>query len=183
MNKMTMSEVAKKAGISQTTVSMVLNNKQIMIRDETREKILSIARQYNYQPNHFARSLKAGKTNFIGITSGGGENSDLANFSVPYSALVYQGITDYFTGKNFKLLFDQFNRIAHPGLELAQTNTVDGLIFLLFSSYLESFVQRQLPLAKKMNVPFVIIHSVSSDFDCPAVGLDALRSGFLAAEH
>ena len=59
----TLSEVAKRAGVSKTTVSRVLNNRPsgIPISEETRKKVLKAAKELNYYPNIFARSLRTKK--------------------------------------------------------------------------------------------------------------------------
>ena len=60
--------VAKLAGVSQTTVSFVLNNRQdVGIPDSTRQLVIAAAKQLNYQPNLAARSLVRGKTNAMGL--------------------------------------------------------------------------------------------------------------------
>ena len=47
---MTIKDIAAIAGVSATTVSMVLNNKADSISEETREKVLRIAKEYNFKP-------------------------------------------------------------------------------------------------------------------------------------
>ena len=60
---MSIYDIARLAGVSITTVSRVINNKQV--RDEVRRKILGIIAQYDYRPDPFAQRLarrKNGKT-------------------------------------------------------------------------------------------------------------------------
>jgi DNA-binding LacI/PurR family transcriptional regulator len=64
----TIKDVAKKAGVSHTTVSMVLHNDK-RITPETREKVLKAIKEIDYHPNIFARSLIRGKTNIIAIVT------------------------------------------------------------------------------------------------------------------
>ncbi len=59
-------DVAKVAGVSQSTVSRALNPNSIL-SDKTRENVLSVMKELNYKPNAIARSLTAQKTNIIGI--------------------------------------------------------------------------------------------------------------------
>ena len=69
----TMKDVAKKAGVSRQAASIAFNNTPTTIVSQaTREKIFKAAQELNYRPNHFAQSLKTGRTNIIGITSSGG---------------------------------------------------------------------------------------------------------------
>ena len=69
--RITSTDVARAAGVSQTTVSFVLNDKPgHSIPEATRRRILEVARQLDYRPHGSARALAAGR-------------SDVALFSVP----------------------------------------------------------------------------------------------------
>ncbi|MEI8245708.1 MAG: LacI family DNA-binding transcriptional regulator [Lentisphaerota bacterium] len=65
----TMKEIALKSGVTQPTVSVVLNNKKTTVRISpvTRAKILATAESMGYRVNEIARSVKTGKTNTIGV--------------------------------------------------------------------------------------------------------------------
>lgn len=65
----TMRDVARLAGVSQPTVSRVLNqaNTTISISEETRSKVLAAIEQLNYRPNVLARSLRTQKTQMIAV--------------------------------------------------------------------------------------------------------------------
>ena len=61
-------DVAKLAGVSQATVSYVLNQRpDQLIREETRRKVLEAARALGYQPNLSARAMVTGKTNMVAL--------------------------------------------------------------------------------------------------------------------
>jgi len=64
----TIKDVAKKVGVTPTTVSMVLRGDS-RISDGTKEKVLKAAKELNYYPNSIGRSLVKGKTNTIAIAS------------------------------------------------------------------------------------------------------------------
>ena len=57
--KITIYDVADKAGVSRQTVSRVLNNKPD-VAPETRERVLGIIQKLGYQPSQVARSLSQG---------------------------------------------------------------------------------------------------------------------------
>jgi LacI family transcriptional regulator len=63
----TIVDVAKLAGVSVSTVSVVMNNKDKYVAPELREKVLNAIAQLNYAPNFIARSLKSNATNTIGL--------------------------------------------------------------------------------------------------------------------
>ncbi len=58
--------LARDLGLSVSTVSRALNGYDDVAR-ETRERVMTRARQIGYQPNPGARSLKSGKTSLVGV--------------------------------------------------------------------------------------------------------------------
>jgi len=65
--QVTIKEIAKEAGVSIATVSMILNKKDKNISDATRNKVLEIANQMNYIPNSMARSLRTKRKQTIDL--------------------------------------------------------------------------------------------------------------------
>lgn len=65
----TMYDVAKLAGVSQPTVSRVLNQSDatVQISDETRQRVLAAVEQLGYRPNVVARSLRTQRTQTIAL--------------------------------------------------------------------------------------------------------------------
>jgi DNA-binding LacI/PurR family transcriptional regulator len=62
----TSSDVARAAGVSQTTVSFVLNNRPHQsIPEETRQRVLDAVRKLNYRPHASARALAAGRSDVV----------------------------------------------------------------------------------------------------------------------
>ena len=66
MAERTIYDIAKMAGVSASTVSRVINNKD-GVRKETRERISQLLKQYNYIPNETARGLVNQSSRIIGI--------------------------------------------------------------------------------------------------------------------
>ena len=66
MKDMTLKKVAELAGVSHTTVSLVINNAEgSRVSQRTRERVLETIRRLDYNPNLTAKRLASGKTNFI----------------------------------------------------------------------------------------------------------------------
>ncbi|KRN76174.1 LacI family transcription regulator [Weissella minor] len=63
--KITISDIAKKANVSKSTVSRYLNGGSVS--KTTREKIDELVATYNYQPNTFAQSLKSKRNHTVGV--------------------------------------------------------------------------------------------------------------------
>ncbi len=69
MKKVTSNEVARIAGVSQSTVSRAFN-RQDVVSQETLKRIQLVASELGYRPNELARSLISRKSNIIGIVMG-----------------------------------------------------------------------------------------------------------------
>ena len=67
--KVTMHDVARVAGVTQSTVSRVLSpiEQGIQISDETRRRVLAAVAELGYHPNQYARSLRGMKSQMIAI--------------------------------------------------------------------------------------------------------------------
>ncbi|MTV25105.1 LacI family DNA-binding transcriptional regulator [Nitriliruptoraceae bacterium ZYF776] len=63
-----MGDVAALAGVSQMTVSRVVNGRP-GVRDETRTRVLAAMRELGYQPNSAARALVTGRSRALGVVS------------------------------------------------------------------------------------------------------------------
>jgi LacI family transcriptional regulator len=64
----TLRDIARKLDVSHVTVSLVLNDRRdVTISDETRERVLEMAKKMGYRPNHAARALAIGRTQMIAL--------------------------------------------------------------------------------------------------------------------
>ncbi|MDO3408414.1 LacI family DNA-binding transcriptional regulator [Saccharibacillus sp. CPCC 101409] len=67
MKKLTIEDVARKAGVSKSTVSQYLNQRYKYMSESTRQRIAEVIRELEYQPNGLARSLKQNRTYLVGV--------------------------------------------------------------------------------------------------------------------
>ena len=67
--KLSLKEIAKLAGVSSTTASIVINGKaeEYRISPSTKKKIEDVVQKYNYSPNQTARGLRRQKTETLGF--------------------------------------------------------------------------------------------------------------------
>ena len=65
--KVTLKEIAKEVGLSVTTVSLVLNDRECRVSEENRRRIKTIAREKHYVPNQIARSLVTQHSMTLGL--------------------------------------------------------------------------------------------------------------------
>ena len=71
-------EVARRAGVSISTVSTVLNNKRY-VSPELVRRVEEAARELSYQPNPIASSMKSNRTRTIGVIT-----EDMCGVFYPY---------------------------------------------------------------------------------------------------
>jgi LacI family transcriptional regulator len=182
MGNVTIKIIAQKAGVSEPTVSRVLNSKS-KVTKLSHQRVLKIAKKLNYQPNHFAASLKTGKTNCIGISALTAHASFMTRFNDPYLGSVYSGIGEVLSrANNVKLIFHEVNQQSQS-MEMAQKKMVDGMIFILFSKSLEDFEQIKSAVLRKISIPYVVIHSDQLDLSYNNVGTDFIQGGLTVTKH
>ncbi|MGB4373848.1 MAG: LacI family DNA-binding transcriptional regulator, partial [Halanaerobiales bacterium] len=93
--RVTIKDIANEAGVSITTVSRVLNNRED-VNEKTREKVLKIIEKYNYNPNSVARSLVMNKTYTIGLI--------VPDISNPFFAEIARAVDDELRGYGYSVL-------------------------------------------------------------------------------
>ena len=87
MEKVTMADVAKVAGVSKSTVSQYLNKRYEYMGEKTKLKIEEAIEELGYQPNFIARSLKQKRTSMVGII--------VANITHFFSTEISRAIEDF----------------------------------------------------------------------------------------
>ena len=83
---MNIDEIAKKAGVSRSTVSRVLNNHP-RVKESTRRDIRQVIKELNYYPNAAARSLASRRADVIGVL--------VYNITQPFWTGVFSGVEQY----------------------------------------------------------------------------------------
>lgn len=147
MKKITMLDIAKKAGVSKATVSMVLNKRDHCISEETKQKILKLAKELNYIPNSLARGLSTKKTGTIGII--------LPDITNPFFASIARAIEDSANLLGYNVMFCNADNEIDKELEyikLLISKLVDGVIFIAGGESKSS-----VEMLKSNNIPFVLV--------------------------
>lgn len=137
MNKFkpaTQFDVARLAGVSQTTVSYVLNNKDANIPEETRQRVQAAIKQLGYTPNRAARTLRTSKTNTIACI--------IPEITNPFFYPVVRGVQDVAEIHDYDLVIYNSDSIAkkeHQLLRSVQKARVDGMIGIFVHLTAEDF--------------------------------------------
>jgi LacI family transcriptional regulator len=124
-SKPSINDLAKKLKISKTTVSFILNGKakEKRISDGLVEKVKKQALKLGYQPNQFAKSLRTGRTNIIGLMV-----EDISN---PFYASIAKSIEDKVYQNGYKIIYcstENDKDRAKEFLNMFNTLDVDGCI-------------------------------------------------------
>lgn len=169
----TMADVAQLAGLSITTVSMVLNNRpNTRLSDDAAERVRAAAAQLNYRPNPAARGLRIGKTRTVGFIS------DEVTIT-RYASAMISGLLEVAEARDHTVLISESgrkpDRIANA-LELMLDRRADGVVFGLMGAK-----EIEVP-AVPSEVPVVLVNARSS-MGHPNVLPDEFSAGHAAATY
>ncbi|MGP4079269.1 LacI family DNA-binding transcriptional regulator [Pseudalkalibacillus sp. R45] len=140
----TIGDVAKAAGVSKSTVSNVFSKKRPISKEVT-NRVLEVAAQLNYVPNHMARSLATKKTMIIGLKMPT-IDYELSSFETK----IIDGVVKKCSEKSYRVLLDRI--YENDEASFASHDPVDGVILLNPRDEDERIRQY-----KRSNTPFVII--------------------------
>ena len=141
----TINDIAKKAGVAKSTVSRYLNNGSVS--QKTREKIEKIIKETGYTPNTYARSLKAEKTNMIGVI--------IPRLNSASTNEVLEGIDATALAAGYQLVITNSNQENARELENIRTlqrQKVAGIIMLT-----REITSEHVKLINELRVPFLSI--------------------------
>lgn len=174
MKKVSLKDIAESLGVSKALVSLVLNGKgdERGINKQTQEKVRQKAKELNYIPNQYARGLRVGRTNTIGVIV-----PDISNvfygklckaieqeaYSKGYNLIISNTYEDI--QKEKKLITDLINR------------NIDGLI--LASSFDD---KNELQGLKDNNVPLVLVDRVFEELDVDSVSVSNIAGAEKAVD-
>ncbi|MCU6663355.1 MAG: LacI family DNA-binding transcriptional regulator [Silvania sp.] len=163
--RITIKDVAELAGVSKATASLVLNgrSKELRVAEETRDRVLAIAKQHHYQPSIHARSLRDNRSHTIGLVVPEITNYGFADFSHELETLCREA--------GVQLLISCTDE--NPGQETVVVNNmvsrqVDGLI--VASSMLNDTDYQKL----SEQLPIVLFDRHMNDSSLPQVITDSI---------
>jgi DNA-binding LacI/PurR family transcriptional regulator len=168
----TIKDVAKKAGVSVSTVSRVLNGYP-HITDDVSRRVLDAVEELDYRPNRVAQRLRATHSQLVGVIF-----SDITN---PFYIHVLRGIEHIFSQRRMSVLIS--NADADPQLEeyfirLMQTEGIAGLIIAPTTEDSPALVS-----AIYQGLPVVVIDRRMSRGEVDTVLVDNFKGALLAIQH
>jgi len=127
MSRVSITDVAKKAGVAISTVSLVLNGrgKERRVSDKLAEKVTMVAQEMNYKPNVFAKALRTNRSETIGLVI-----SDISN---PFFGNLAFHIQKNAENHGYSVLFTNTNEsveMMEKMISLLKSRAVDGFIIV-----------------------------------------------------
>ncbi|MFL9483666.1 substrate-binding domain-containing protein [Chitinophagaceae bacterium LWZ2-11] len=163
MNKVSLKDVAIRAGVSTALVSYVLNGRLTnRISKEAAAKIKKAAKDLNYRPNRIAQSLKMQRTFTIGLIV-----ADIAN---PFSGQIARVIEDEAHKKGYTVIIgssDEQPLKSQALIDLFQNRQVDGFIIAPVENS-----EAQIKKLIKQDIPLVLIDRYFSAVNASSVTID-----------
>jgi len=166
--KVTLKTIADHLGLTPGTVSAALNNSAAArsIPEHTKERILQAARELNYRPNFFARTLRLKRTFTIGVIA--------SQIGDDYGSQVINGIEHYLQQRNFFFL-----TVVHrhdPKLMASYSQ-------LLLSRGVEGLISVDTSVTETLSVPTVAVAGHQIVAGVTNIILDHKKAVRLALEH
>lgn len=180
---MTLKKVAEAAGVSHTTVSLVINNTAgSRVSQKTRERVLETIRRLDYNPNLTAKRLASGKTNSIGLYT---------PFEIPifrnYTFMeMITGIQDVLSIKGLDLVLFSGGRKLYrnrPVNQIVKQNTVDGLLIFNTRYTSQNFVNNYINTLNPLKFNYVVLNYYWGQANINYVGTDYENDALSAVRY
>ncbi|MBN1154341.1 LacI family DNA-binding transcriptional regulator [candidate division KSB1 bacterium] len=165
-------EIAKRAGVSIATVSRALNGSK-SVRDETRQKIIRLAKELNYKPNPFARGLSKKQTDTIGVI--------LPELVDEFFTEIIRGIDEEAYRMNrYIMLSSSHSRrnTIETLLEFMSGRRVDGVIIMA-----PQIGEDVTPIVQKSKRPVVMLNCAANVDHVTCFKIDNYQGAFKITEH
>lgn len=167
-------DVAQRAGVSQTTASLVINGRDVGIADATKERIWAAVQELAYRPNASAKALRTQRSHSFGFVT-----DEIA--STPYAGEIIRGAQEAAWAGGHVLLV--VNTGGSSAVELAAVQElldrqVDGVLFA--SMYTREVAVP--PAARSLPTVLVNCFPAAGEPELPSVVPDDVRGGREATE-
>ncbi|MCY3799621.1 MAG: LacI family DNA-binding transcriptional regulator [Chloroflexi bacterium] len=172
MRRITMADVAERAGVSKATVSHVINETRF-VEDATKSRVREAIDALGYRPNVAARSLTTQRTRIIGLII-----SDVTN---TFFGELTRGIEDALFANGYSLMLCNTNEVLEREeyyIDILLRQGVDGIIAAATSQDWDALNE-----AAKLNIPIVMLDRTFENADSPYVGVNNSQGAYLGTRH
>jgi LacI family transcriptional regulator, repressor for deo operon, udp, cdd, tsx, nupC, and nupG len=176
---LTLEEVARQAGVSKTTASVVLNGRsdQVRISEATRERVMAVADRLGYVPDHAARSLRRRQTGIITIL--------LWRLGSPFFSEIATGVAQVAADRDYEVsVIDAHDLDAElRALHHLRQGSADGVIVAVNRRRVIGPASDGLLRLMERGLPVVVLLDYSPDPSIPSIRVDDFGGGHLVTRH
>ncbi len=171
-NRVTMLDVAERAGVSKASVSRFIGDDRALLSDAIALRIEQAIAELGYRPNQMARGLKRGRTRLIGML--------VADIRNPYSIAVMHGVETACRAHGYSLVVcntDRDDEQERQHLALLRSYNIEGLIVNTLGHHRDELheLHREMPL--------VLVDRKVDGLDSDMVGLNNPQAVEMALTH
>ncbi|MDZ7898870.1 MAG: LacI family DNA-binding transcriptional regulator [Arcicella sp.] len=173
-HQVTIKDIARHLNISVATVSRAMRDMPD-IKPETREKVLKLANEWDYQPNILATSLVKSRTKTIGVI--------VPDLAYHFFASVVRGIEEEAIERGYSLLLTQTSELYERELTNVQNlsrGQVEGFIISLSQ---ETTNYEHLKRLQRKGIPLVFFDRDAADVEVSKVMVDNVGAAYEATKH
>ena len=174
----TIKDVAKAAGVSPSTVSLIINDKPVPITKDTRDKVMRAVRELHYRPNQLAVGLVTNTTNTIGLI--------LPDSNNPFFAALSNQIEIRLRQENLNVIIGNTGgdpKITRQYLRIFSDRCVDGIVLAQMDFEDPEETAKCQELLNSIDIPIVYVDRVAGDGNHFSVEVDQTQIGYLATRH
>lgn len=161
MTAFTSKDVARLAGVSQSTVSYVMSGKR-PISAETRQRVLAAIERLTYEPNAGARALASQRTNVVGLVVPFGPGADTAGL-LPF----IETIASSARARDHEVLLVTSDEGSAGLRRLAGRSLCDAIVLMDIQT-----VDERVPIAATLRTPVILIGVPADPLGLHCVDLD-----------
>jgi LacI family transcriptional regulator/LacI family repressor for deo operon, udp, cdd, tsx, nupC, and nupG len=168
MKKVTIEEVAKKAGVSKGTISAVINAKN-SVKPQTRDNILAVMKELNFRPKGVARNLKNGSQDkSIGII--------IKDLNYPFYTAIASGVREYAKSKGYSVIVTSSENDHEYEKKLSHLFSAKDIKGTIIAPIVAGTIEiEHLFRLKMINYPFVLLEDVKG-IQANVVAIDNLKA-------
>lgn len=171
-SRVTMLDVAERAGVSKASVSRFIGDDRALLSDAIARRIEQAIDELGYRPNQMARGLKRGRTRLIGML--------VADIRNPYSIAVMHGAETACRQHGYSLVVcntDRDDEQERQHLAALRSYNIEGLIVNTLGHHLDQLLELQ------REMPLVLVDRKVEPLHSDLVGLDNPAAVRMAVEH
>ncbi|MFS4482129.1 LacI family DNA-binding transcriptional regulator [Hyunsoonleella sp. 2307UL5-6] len=172
--KTTIKDIANVLGITPSAVSKALNNHP-RISQQTKDAVIQVAENLNYQPNHLASALRKGKSNLVGVI--------IPRANSNFFSSIIEKIEDILNVEGYNVIISQSNESFEK-----ECRSIDALLFTQVDGIIASMANETIKLnyynkIKQKGIPLVMFDRGENDLNVDYVGIDDYMSSQIVIDH